>query len=841
MPVAVLAALLLTAVPITGHAASPFAHAPLDREAAVMLARDGQFDAAVARLRALAEDTPGDVATLADLVTVLEWAGRPNEAVAAAEALDAREVPDYALLAWARAHRAAGDAEAAAGLLAPERHRETRTPDLGVLYALALSDLARNAEAAAHLQALRRSSPDSVEAAAAHAYVLRNLGDPSGALAAASAALRLAPDHREARRQQVLALADLGAPEQAQRSSDSRPALLDPAERQRLQLDRAAQHIRWAALAEEGSAARRAEIDRALTLLAEVEAEAKADVAAANETEAPARHDIDPPLVRRARFERIAALRVDGRMDEVIVAYAGLFATEEPTERDVSAGGPQDIPVDIAPAIPAYVHHAAADAYLATRQPHTAIALYRRVLEEEPTLLEAELGLVYALVEAERHAEAIRLIDRMAVARSPWLEDDASARRAPNWERLRIDLVAAMLRAYANQPAEAQARLEALVVDAPASAQVRRELATVYRWRGWPNRALAEIELAQAYEPEVLGGRIEQAVTLAALERFAAADSHFTALAEAFPEHPAVAREMRRWEDRQRWWLASEAGYGDSDGFADFGSRERRLRSRVSAPYVATHWQPYAFQDWASARFPEGEQAWRRAGAGLDWRRQRRHAYVEVSGSLTGETEAGITGGFDWHLGDHWSFATRLETFSLDAPLRPRAERLRGRKAEAAGRWQAHESLDARASLGRLALSDGNTRLSLLLASNHRLRADAHHITSGRAELYLSRASQEGGLYFNPRRDAALGYGVQHDWLTWRSYDWSFTQRFAATGGGYWQQDFGTAATGALRYEHLWQLGRSWRLRYGAGLASRVYDGNRERQWDALLAVEGYF
>ncbi len=790
-----------------------------------MLARDGQLDAAIRALRALAQDTDGDPATLADLVTVLDWAGRPAEAVAVAADLEARRVPDYALLAWARSHRAVGDAAAAVELLAPERHREARVPDLGVLYALALSDLGRDEDAAVHLQALRRRVPGNSEAAAAEAYVLRQLGDPAAALAAASAALRLAPDHREASRQQVLALTDLGAPDQAYRLArdwpETRPGLLDEAERQRLRLDRAAQHIRWAALAEEHSDARRAEIDQALTLIAEVEAGA---LAGATAEPASARAVAD-----RARFDRIAALRVDGRMDEVIAAYEALLGSA-----DAMASG-------VPSKLPPYVHQAAADAYLGARQPHTAVALYRQVLAAEPALLEAELGLVYALVEAERHVEAIARIDRMAAARPAWREDSAGVRRAPNWERLRIDLVAAMLRAYANQPAEAQARLETLVLDAPASAQVRRELATVYRWRGWPHRALAEIELAQAYEPEVLGGRIELAVTLAALERFELAQRHFTALAEAFPEQPAVAREVRRWGDRQRWWLGSEAGYGDSDGFADFGSRQRRLRTRVSAPYQAQAWQPYAFQDWASARFPEGDQAWRRAGVGVDWRRHRRHAYVEVSRSLTGDAEAGVTGGFDWHVGDHWSFATRLETFSLDAPLRPRAERLRGRKAEAAMRWQAHESLDARVSLGRLALSDGNTRVSLLLASNHRLRADAHHITSGRAELYLSRASQEGGLYFNPRRDAALGYGVQHDWLTWRSYDWSFTQRVAATAGGYWQQDFGAAATGALRYEHLWQLGRSWRVRYGVGVASRVYDGNRERQWDALVGVEGYF
>lgn len=770
------------------------------REAAVLQARAGEFDAAITALRGLLQEAPGDRRLRADLVTVLEWAGRPAEAVAAAESLQAAALPDYALLAWARALRGTGDAAAAVALLEPLLERQKRNPDLGVLYALALSDLDRNAEAAAHLAALRSTAPENVEAAAAAAYVERRLGRPAAALAAANAALEIEPEHREAARQQVFALADLGAAGRAFELAEASPDLLEPAEAQRLQLERAAQLVRWAAVAPEGSIERHADMAAALGLLDELRTTP----------------NLPEPLARRVEYDRIGALRIAGRMDEVIEAFEAL-----PGET------------------PAFVRQSAADAYLANRRPQEAALLYQQALDLEPGLFEAEFGLVYALVESERHEEAIALADRMAAAQPAWLGEPAGT--GPNWARLRVDLLAAMVRAYANQPAQAQARLEALAADAPASAQVRRELATVYRWRGWPSRALAQVELAQAYEPEVLGGRLEQALSLAALERYDAADARFRTLNQEFPGQAAVTREVEAWRDRDRWWLGVEAGYGESDGFADFGSRERSLRTRVAAPHYDQWWQPYGFQDWISGRYPEGERTWRRAGFGLDWRRERRRAYVEVSRSLSGDPEAGVTGGFDWHLDDHWSFATRYESFSLDAPLRARGEGVTGRKAEIAARWQAHESLDARASFSRLALSDGNVRLALLLSSDHRLRADAHHVTSGRGELYLSRASETGGLYFNPSRDAYLGYGLQHDWLTWRDYDRAFTQRFAATGGFYWQESFGADPTAALRYEHLWQLDRQWRLRYGAGWASRVYDGERERQWDLVLAVEGYF
>ena len=773
--------------------------APASREAAVVAARAGHFDASLETLRRLHADAPADHGVQADLVTVLEWAGRPAESVTAAAGLEAATLADYALLAWARALRATGDAAAAAALLAPELDRARRTPDVAVLHALALSDLGREAEAAERLEVLRSAAPDDVEAAAAAAYLQRRLGRPAAALAAASDALRLDPAHREAARQRVFALADLGAAGQAWRLAQQQPGLFTLAERHELQLARASQHLRWALLAPEDSPARDVEVTAALAPLDDLRT-------------APG---VAPAQANRAEFDRIAALRLAGRMDEAIAAYDGLSGE-----------------------IPAYVHQATADACLASRQPQRAVALYEQALRAEPALVEAQFGLAYALVEAERHPEALALLARMAEAEPAWLGGEPGT--GASWLRLRIDILDAMVRAYANQPAQAQQRLEALAADAPASAQVRRELATVYRWRGWPERALEQVELAIAYEPEVLGGRIEHALTLESLEHFAAADARFGALAEEFPQQAAVARELDRWRDRQRWWVGVEAGHGESDGFAGFGSRERHLRTRVAAPWIADWWQPYGFQDWTSGRYPEGERSWRRAGVGLDWRRARRHAYLELSRNLSGDPEAGLTGGFDWHLDDHWSFATRYESFSLDAPLRARAEGLSGRKLEAAARWRAHESLDARAAISRLALSDGNMRLALLLSSEQRLRADARHVTSGRADLYLSRASRPGGLYFNPARDAYLGYGLQHDWLTWRDYDWAFTQRFSVSGGLSWQEDFGADPTGALRYEHLWQLDRRWTLRYGAGLASRVYDGSRERQWDVLLALEGY-
>jgi len=74
------------------------------------------------------------------------------------------------------------------------------------------------------------------------------------------------------------------------------------------------------------------------------------------------------------------------------------------------------------------------------------------------------------------------------------------------------------------------------------------------------------------------------------------------------------------------------------------------------------------------------------------------------------------------------------------------------------------------------------------------------------------------------KRRAALGA----EWLTWRRYQRSFSQRVTYTFGRYWQDGFAPGALGDIRYEHTWRDDSHVSLKYGVGFGFHPYDGNRE-------------
>lgn len=519
-----------------------------------------------------------------------------------------------------------------------------------------------------------------------------------------------------------------------------------------------------------------------------------------------------PQAVMRSRFDRLLALRVSERWSEVIVAW-----------REFENEG-------IEP--PSYVIEAAADAYLALSQPGQAEILYRRRLANEPERHNTRIGLFYALIEQEDYAGGLGVID--ALVEDSMAGDD-------RWQQIEARATAAMARAWANDHGAALARLEALAQEHPDNARVLRDLATVQRWRGWPRAASRNAERAAEAAPGNTGIALLRANLDADLGRHARADERFNALYASNPENTQVERDFRVWQRRQRWHYSLEGEYGDSDGVNEFGSRDRGFGIRLAAPWLGNHLQPYFSWRYNDATFPEGQADYDRIGAGLAWRHRQHHAYLEAHRSRIGSSESGLTAGYNRQLDDHWSLAVRYESFTTDVPLRGRGQGLDGWKAETSARWQAHESLGVRMNISRLNLSDGNVRYAALVGVQHRLRASAHHVTEASLDLYGSRASQIGGFYFNPERDGSLTYVIEHDWLTWRRYERRLNQRFIFGGGGYWQEGFGTRPIGLARYEHVWQLMPGLNLRYGVGLASRVYDGDREQRLDLRFGLEGYF
>jgi biofilm PGA synthesis protein PgaA len=124
-----------------------------------------------------------------------------------------------------------------------------------------------------------------------------------------------------------------------------------------------------------------------------------------------------------------------------------------------------------------------------------------------------------------------------------------------------------------------------------------------------------------------------------------------------------------------------------------------------------------------------------------------------------------------------------------------------------------------------LDFSDGNQRRIARFVFAERVVDRPHLDVTLRPELYASTNTRTDAPYFNPSADGSAALSVDIEHVIWRFYDQSFGQRLVLTGGAYWQENYGTGAIGAARYEQVWRNDPWTEVRYGVEVNRRLYDG----------------
>ena len=299
------------------------------------------------------------------------------------------------------------------------------------------------------------------------------------------------PANRRALRLKALAAASLGIPQVALELASRHPGLLSKAEIDRIEADRIALHVRWGELPPLTRGARFAEIDEALRLMDE---QYRGDWS---------RLDLSVPKHRRLAFDRMVALRDRSRMTEVVNLHQQLAAAKLE--------------------IPDFALLAAGSAYLFLEQPDEALPIFEQVIEHDPANFNARMALFYTYVELDDFGKALAAIDTLNTEQPAWLKQGKQSQ--PNPKRLMTEIAAASGRAFADDLAGAQERFESMLTIAPENTEIRQDLATVYRWRGWPERALAEYDYIRMREPDYLDNAVQLATTELALGLYSRAEA----------------------------------------------------------------------------------------------------------------------------------------------------------------------------------------------------------------------------------------------------------------------------------------------------------------------------
>lgn len=784
-------------MPVIAHA-TPLLSDSEEHDSAIRMARLGDTGLALERLLALHAKYPEDARILIDAVIVANWAGNNSRAVELMRESRLASRDADALEAAARSARNLHDYDSANAWIDAVLRVDPRRLSARVTRAMLLAESDYVPAAKLAVDELLAAHPNDVAVVLAAAYVKQRSGDKFDALALYQRAKALKPDSVEAAAGVRLALGNVGAAHAALEQTP-KPGKV---ERERLHTDTVAEAVRFGLVEPVAKQDRFAEAREALAMVDENIAKLPAD---------------NPVQRTRARIDRLHALRSVEEMQAIL--------------DDAAALGRDKIELPIHAKVPL------ADALLYLRHPRKAIAVYETVLKSNPDQPEVEFSLMYAQLESERFGDARETLDRLLERQKPWLTAPGLIRPEQNPIRARAEITLALLLSFGDDLDGAQALLEKLIADAPARAELHRELAMVYLRRGWATRAHAEYRIAQSIDTDDLGSKIGLVSVSRNINEYKNVEASLVELEAAEPTNLHVQRARDEWDAVRGWQfdISDLRGRGDSQVF---GNRDHDQEVTLQTPLIDDAWRIYAQQRKQTAEIPEGYVEYLRAGLGVRYTQEQldvRAAWLPQRDDYATRDSLNVSA--RWRFDDYWWVAGEFDTASAEAPLRARFYGITAAASTVAAGWQRDDLLDAQVRASYMDFTDGNQRESVSAELRQRAVTTPHVKVDAHFELGASRNSLEGVPYFNPSSDAIGLAGLTLDWLTWRHYENNLQQRFGISAGQYWQEGYGNSGVLRAGAEHEWQFGPHFSFRYGLGWFRQSYDGNQEirREWFAAL------
>jgi len=463
-----------------------------------------------------------------------------------------------------------------------------------------------------------------------------------------------------------------------------------------------------------------------------------------------------------------------------------------------------------------------------------------RALQQEPNDFGLNHDLFYVYIDLEQHQRAMDLAESLRNSQPVWRQLQGSRVVKRNPERMQAEITAGVSLALADQLPESQDRFETLLAQAPHNTDLRQELASVYRMRGWTDRALFEYQQVLSVEPDLTSARIGHAQALLDARQYELADQEISALVADMPTRLDVMRLGQNWEHHNQHQFHLESSFGDSSG-VQFGSEQYTVDGYFFVKALAYRFRPFVHTNDAFAEFPEGDARRRRIGAGVEYRGVDWLGSFEVSGSRGDGGEVGLSGQMEWLPGDHWSLAAGLEKNSNAVPLRGFRIGVDTDRFGARLTYRANESRQVSISGERLQFSDGNERNSWSLRGRQRLLAKPTYKLDLDAEMFTSNGSEQNVVYFNPSHDSSFVLSAINEWRTYRRYDFAFTQQFNIGFGYYRQESFGSSPVGSLQYLAYLDFNEGLGVQFGVQHSRNVYDGEEEDATFFTLGISGSF
>lgn len=823
---------VLTAAPAYSQPAAE-ASAPASQSLAISSYSSDRHDELIARLRA-ATVTPAQAVhqleawlstnlgeadmrrVASDAVVVATQAREYAQAVRLGHAVTPARVANFALPSLALAARRVHDAGLLDQTVAVWRAREpaAREPFVYAAYARLENQDVAGAKAIYSALPAVTAIDARVETLELRAAIATADKDSLQALAAYNDILLLRPGRLDTQRAAGYVVADMGGASAAFDKARQAPAgAFSPQSLAWLEQQALGERLKWA-IRDRDQQAGSARVESLDRVLADQEAALLRAEAAANQggPEASGWN-----AVRRGlHADRLLALVERGRPADAVDLHDRLRA----------AG------VDL----PAYALGATASALTQLRRSEEAVPLYEAAISkagpDAASPNDTELGLVYAYLDTARFEQADALLQRLESVTPALLRLTPQAGRE-NPQYTDVAGLRGLYWLYTDRAALAEERFAQLTQYAPLNPGYAYGGAVTERMREHPEAAVARFEALAANAPDDISGRAGYVEALIDVSEYAEARRRAESLSADAPD----AAETR---DTRRKLSAATAPRLDIDaqggrGGGTLSNSEWRVDSRLSSGLINDAWRVFYDQSLGRGNTSDGNANWLRGGLGLGWEQGRWLVEGALQQANSGRYRTSVGGRVDYRASDQWRLSATYDGDSKELPWKARVARVGAREFGASAGYIVNESRRFDLSYARLDFSDGNLRNGVAASWSERwISAPRFHLDS-KLSADGSRNSQQDVAYFSPSSDSSVGLALRGQWLNWKSDDRQFFQAVELSAGRYQQAGFGSGPEWSIRYEHRWDLGPRFTLRYGLSYGSHPYDGVRERQRAAFL------
>ena len=527
------------------------------------------------------------------------------------------------------------------------------------------------------------------------------------------------------------------------------------------------------------------------------------------------------------RFDRLLGLRERERMIDVVALFEQISA-----DRIV---------------IPPYVRIAAGEAYLALRRPEQARDLLAAALAEadpRTELLDGQLTLTYAYLEAGQAQLALDLIDKLLANTPPLLYRRLPGIEQANPDYARVAVQAAVLRIYTDQFDEAEHRLTELRTQAPFNNDVRLAWAILQNARDHHDAAQDEFRLMQVDHPTHADAITGGAESLLAQNGVVQAQTWIAPLRELDPDNTRLLRFDKKLALTTAPSIKSEAVIGrgaaaaGAESVFDLSATSASLANFADGNIRAlVHLARSQGTLKASTSHSARDIERSRIGAGISYRSPSLVLDVELNHATGNAAATGAALSATTVLSDTWRISGSADTNINTLAAAAIDAGITAKQIAVGTTWSANEARKGGIDVSLLSFSDSNRREGARLWWNERWISGPAFKFDTTSSFAVGRNRAVATRYFNPRSEQEISVAAKAEWLSWQRYERHLKQKLMLQAGQYRQAGFASKLVADLRYEHEWALGDALGLSYGIGHSFHPYDGVREQRKYGFLTL----